>query len=61
MGSGDTARVADSWLLKPHSFKPVLRNEAPNLKVCELMMADRQGWILEEIATMMEPGDLELI
>ena len=28
VGNGELIRVADPWLPKPHSFKPVLRTEA---------------------------------
>lgn len=61
MGNGELVRVADPWLPKPHSFKPVLRIRAPYIKVSELIRADRQGWRLEELAALVSPDDLDLI
>lgn len=50
-----------AWLPKPHSFRPVLRNETPNVKVSELMKANRQGWSLKAVAVVVSPDDLDLI
>ena len=62
MGNNESIRMAiNHWLLKPQSFKPVMRNGAHNLKVCDLIAFNRQGWKTEVIATLVEPEDLELI
>lgn len=59
MGNGELVRVVDHWLPKPHSFRLVLRDG--NVKVLELMRADRQGWRLEEVAAVVSLDDLDLI
>ena len=62
VGNGEMITVAsDSWIPKPHSFKSVMRNEVSNLKVCDLITPDRQGWKTKLLETMVDPEDLELI
>ncbi|KAM1795771.1 hypothetical protein ACFX11_036078 [Malus domestica] len=61
VGNGETVRVADPWVPKPHSFKPVLRSLDPNTRVCELMTVDRQGWNLEALERGVAPEDMVLI
>lgn len=62
VGNGESIRIAsDPWIPKPHSFKPRLWNEAPNLKVCELITDDRKRWKMDKVATLVAPEDLEEI
>ena len=62
VGNGESIRIAsDPWISKPHFFKPRLQNEAPNLKVCELISDDRKQWKMEEVANLVVTEDLDLI
>lgn len=61
VGDGWKVRVADPWVPKPNSFKPVLRNMDPDTKVCELMTEDRQGWNLDVLVMGVAIEDVELI
>ena len=61
VGNGEKVTVAEPWVPKPHSFKPVLRNLDPNTQVCELMTKDRHGWNLDVLAAWVVSEDVELI
>lgn len=62
VGNGESIRVAsDPWIPKPHSFKPMMRQGAPNVKVCDLISLDRQGWKMEVVGALVEQEDMKLI
>lgn len=62
MGNGESIKIgSDPWIPKPHSFKPLMRHEASNLKVSELISPDRMQWKIDDVAAFVAPEDLELI
>lgn len=62
VGDGESIWVAsDLWIPKPHSFIPLMRHGAPNVKVSELISPNKHGWIMEVVEAMVDRADVDII